>query len=65
MGEKSGGLFNMLVVVCIAGLVIAAVSIFWPDVMTAIKDGTMKLIKSGFDSANRSVGFIGSFFGIK
>lgn len=48
MGEKNGGMFNMIVVVVIAAIIITAMTIFVPEAMTAITTGAKNLISEGF-----------------
>ena len=56
MGEKNGALFNIIVVVIIAGIIIAAMAIFMPGIMQQITTGSKDLVTSGFTKATTSSG---------
>ncbi|USK62331.1 hypothetical protein [Peribacillus asahii] len=52
MGEKSGSLFNMIIVVIIAGVLIGLlVLIFYPAATTKITDGATKFIDTGLSKS--------------
>ena len=51
MGEKKGGVFNIITVVIISALIIAALVIFIPIIMKQVTDGMTDLTTKGFDAA--------------
>lgn len=48
MGDKSGALFNMIIVVFIASILIAIFAVMFPDLANQIKDGAKNMITKGF-----------------
>ena len=63
MGEKSGSLFNMIIVVIVAGILIGALLIFYPAATTKITTGATKFIDEGFTRS--TLNFIGALPFIK
>lgn len=55
MGEKSGGMFMMLVVAVVATIVIAGVKIFTPDLQGDITGGLSNIVNSEFSTNQDTV----------
>lgn len=48
MGEKKGSMFNIIAVVIISSIIIAALVIFVPAIMDTITGGMQGLVDNGF-----------------
>lgn len=51
MGEKKGGVFNIITVVIVSSLIIVALVAFTPLIMKQVTDGMTNLTTQGFDAA--------------
>lgn len=54
MGEKKGGLFNIIVVVVIASFFLFAVNAFFPGILSDIFGGASDLVDTGFGTAQQA-----------
>lgn len=53
MGEKSGGLWLIVIVVVLAGLLIAAMTVFFPEAIKGVQDKLTAFLNSA-DTANKA-----------